>query len=482
MSASTPPSIQDETRFELPEESQIPLPSSLPSSPGDDGLPDSPERPDTFEVTALQRALPTEDSKGVDVGASNGRQSLEGRVGPFQDITDNGESGHGKGDQGSEVAVPLSDLLEVMEDDNYQSRRLRTLQDETFGLFHKCGSCDRLLTVQNLLFRRMVECFRNDRKNAFGSLYSKAMSYPTFADLEAPKLTLDDGPETSDYPSPEIQADSSWIQRLSPDSRHGLMQFLTQIRTDPSFVAERISRLSESQLKRLTRSHRQHAHGESVLQTNRSYGRYDPRGFHRSMAKPSEHTPSIDELMGDPLMLLIHGLFDSSSGPQSPERRRQLAVWSSVCCRLIEEGKPGSDDFCITVLNAFAEVSDWPLASRLELFLAELVTSGGPLLENLNSRATHSGQLPNREYSDSSALFSNFFDKALNSLLDLFVVDPEQAVPEQAMAVLRSILDRIENQERRLTARNFFFLRWFCGSFLYNAIVFPEVPPSTPLS
>lgn len=193
------------------------------------------------------------------------------------------------------------------------------------------------------------------------------------------------------------------------------------------------------------------------------------------MAKPSEPNPSVEDLMGDPLLLLIHGVFDSSSDQDSRERLRQLDVWSSVCSRLVEEGKPGSDEFCITILNAFAESPKWSIEPRLELFLAELVATGGPLLEAQAGQTPNFTQMSNVQQLENSIAVSNFFDQALVSLLDLVGDASPSGVPAGALNLIRCVLDKINNQERKITARNFFFLRWYCASFLFNALVYPEV-------
>ena len=477
MSASTPPSVHEESRLDLLDESQIPLPSSIPSSPGvEEEHFDSRGLEDLDDADGSLPCAPRTDIRDeTDLIADSSEAQKTEQIRPLPAIWNDTTQEGDVEDPDPEIAVPLLDLLEAMEDDEYQTRRLRTLQDEAYGLFHKCGSCDRFLTVQTHLYRRMVECFRTDKKNAFASLYSRAMSHPNFADLEVPRLGLEENSGAINSPSLGMLSGTSWIQRLPLESQHSLMEFLARIRTDPLFVAERISKLSETQLKRLTRPHRQHAPVESTSQTSRSHGRYDPRGFQRSMAKPSDQAPSVDELMGDPLMLLIHGLFDPSGGPRSAERLRQLDVWSSVCCKLIENSKPGSDEFCITVLNAFAETADWPLVPKLELFLAETAISGSQFLESLSARGVDYGHAQPSPPTDASARVSAFFDRAINSFLDLIVTDCAQAMPDRALEMIRSILHKIQNQERRLTARNFFFLRWYCASFLYNAMVFPEV-------
>ena len=474
MSASTPPSIHDETRLDLAEESHIPLPPSIEGSVADEQ-----ELQGLGDLQAPEAIWPniTEDTEATqiqEVQGDGGKNCGEDDTAPGPELGDHTTELETPIEMDIRLPVSLLELLEVMEEDKYQSRRLLSLQNEVYGLLHKCGSCDRFLSVQKHLFRRMVECFRSDKKNAFASFYAKAMSYPSFEDLDTPIFGFEDSP-TGGAPH-DLGSSPSWVQRLPPESQSSLMEFLTNIRTDPNFLADRILKLPEAQLKSLARPHRKQAPGSSNAQSNRSYGRYDPRGFQRSMAKPNDHTPSVDDLMGDPLVLLINGVFDLSCGPRSHEQVRQTSVWSSVCCRLIDSSKIGADDFCITVLNAFSEMSEWPLGPRLELFLSESVATGRALFENPGGQGPSHSQAMSLPHLGHDPLISEFMDRALHALLDLIVADCEKSIPHRALQLIHSILARIENQERRLTARNFFVLRWYCSTFLHDAVMFPEVP------
>ena len=467
MSASTPPNINEETRMELPDAAQIPLPPSPTVSVCDI----SPKfQPATTEP------LIAEYSPEIEFLAEE--SIIQGSTMPRDDIQTAQPENHASTEPNlallSQLPIPLLELIDTIQEDKYEARRLGVLQDEAYGLFQKCGSSDRFLTVQVQLYRRMVECFQSDKKTAFASLYHKAMSYPDFGDLKLCGPNFEDDLSGLGHVADFLASDPSWINRLPTESRKSLMEFLSSMRSEPSFIADRISRLSPTQMKNLVQPHRPQA-TESVFQTNQAYGRFDSRGFHRHMAKPNEPNPSVEDLMRDPLLLLIHGIFDSSSEPGSPERLRQMDVWSSVCARLVEEGKPGSDEFCITVLNAFAESPKCSVEPRLELFLAELIATGGPLLEAQAGQTPNFTQTANPQQLETSIAVSDFFDRALTSMLDLVGDVSLLGSPTGALDLIRCVLDKIENQERKITARNFFFWRWYCASFLFNALVYPEV-------
>ena len=358
-----------------------------------------------------------------------------------------------KQEMSRETPIPLLDLLHAIQADKYESRRLVVLQDEAYGLFHKCGSCDRFITIQVQLYKRLVDCFRTDKKTTFVSLYGKAMSCPVFGELRTRYPHLDDEVDASD--------EVSWIDRLPPTSRQSLMDFLHSLRSDPSFVAERISRISPAQLKKLVRLHRP-MENAPVFRAQQPQGRNTSRG----MSKNLESDIAVDDVLSDPLLLMINAMFDSTPA----DKLKQIDIWSSVCARLIEDGKPGADDFCLTVMSLFSDSSIWHATARLELFLAELVVAGGQFLEagGHNIKFTH----PQHQQRDANAATSSFLDSYVPKLLDQLSID---MAPPHALDLLRSILIKIKNPERKITARNFFFLRWYFGIFLANAIVYPEV-------
>lgn len=405
MSASTPPILSDEIRLPLPEECHIPLPPSP--------------------------IISAQDAEKDDEHCNH-----------------------------TEPLLPLSllELLHSIQEDKYESRRLSVLQDEAYGLFHKCGSCDRFLTVQAQLYRYMMDSFQNDKKMAFASLYIKAMSYPAFGELRIKSPVLD-----GDL---EIPAQVSWIDRLPADSRLAVMDFLHRLRSDPGFVSDRISKLSSEQLKKLIRLHGPLEPGR-IFRGHQPQGRYDSRNVHRGMPKSNEAEISVDDLLSDPLLLMVHGVFDRNDA----ERSYQCDVWSSVCAKLLEDGKPGSNEFCITVMNLFVDLPDWNATPKLELLLSDLVSSGASFLEAGASNTQFAYAQPR----DASTATSTFLESYIPRLLDLLCNNP---APSQALDLIRLILAKILDPDRKLVARNFLFLRWYCASFLFNAIIYPEVNDS----
>lgn len=221
--------------------------------------------------------------------------------------------------------------------------------------------------------------------------------------------------------------------------------------------------------------HRQTLAPESVLEASPGYSKFDPRNFQRNLPRKVESSTSSTSMMHDPLFLFLNGIFDPMSRWNSPERNRQLGIWSSVCARIIEEGKPGSDDLCLVVLDSFSEFTPWTVKPELELFLQNLVNTGHFIVDPQADQ--HNASLPIEIRNARIAVaISEFFDEATTTLLELITKGTSSAgIPRAALDLVHATLSKIKDTERRNKARSFFVSRWFCTSFLSHALLFPEV-------
>ena len=375
-----------------------------------------------------------------------------------------------------ELPIPFLDLVSIIRRDAYEQVRYQALQSNVSRLLYDCGINGRYIPIQSHLYRRMVECFRSDKKTAFASLYTQSVNIGRSRDPNAhilvPELASGIAQSTQEGSATQL----SWIQMLPPGSERNVMKFLTSIRTDPCFLADRIARLSSAQLNSLARPYRQSSTPDSVLHPSSIYGKFDPRNFHRNLSRTSDPLPSPEDLLRDPILLLLHGLFDSSAQWGSPERQRQLDAWSSVCARIIEDGKPGSDDFCLTILDAFADFSPWTITPELEIFLLDLVRSGDFIVGSQGNQAVNFSQDNELHNARIAVATSEFFDNALSTLVGLLTrTSVRHGVPRASLDLARTTLEKVQNPEKKVKARSFFISRWFCTSFLSNALIWPEV-------
>ena len=178
----------------------------------------------------------------------------------------------------------------------------------------------------------------------------------------------------------------------------------------------------------------------------------------------------------DPLSVLLHGTFATSSGPGSQESQRQLDIWATVCAQVIACGKTGSDEFCTAILNSFAALEPWTLEPQLELLLLDSLRSGAFILEGPQHQPVNFTQPAELHNAKIAVATSEFFAKNVERILELITQGPPYlGVPQHCLSLIRAILGKIADPGKRAKAKNFFVSRWYCTIFLSDAITYPEV-------
>ena len=474
MSASTPPRFTEDSFTDpIPDELRIPLPSSVASSEnGDPGSTD-----DTVIYQGGEHGTSISPDEFREEEASMTDAQTENPTHPEEARPDL-----------QDVAVSLknsihhnssfySDLFEAIRKGSYEAQRREAMKHQLHVFLNECGMHDRLLKIQAHLYRHLVYCFRNDKKPAFASFYMQSLDLLRHGSDQIKDLfTPDTWPASGNLHGQPQGSAKSWIYKLQPNTQTSILGFLNDIRSDPSFLANRITRLSSSQLNGLTRPHRPQAIADSVLGPSTNFGRFDPRNMNRNPSRTSDIQNVSKELIHDPLLLLLHGAFGVSGESQSREVSRQLDAWSSVCARVIDDGKPGSDDFCLSVIDAFPCFPREPVVLDLENYLMELVQSGSFLLDPPASQILNFNQPAEMQNPRIAVATSEFFDRALHAILDL-ITDQSSLLgaPRACLDLIRATLEKIQNPVRRVKARNFFISRWYSASFLSNMLIFPEV-------
>jgi hypothetical protein len=347
------------------------------------------------------------------------------------------------------------------------------LRGEMIQLLRACAANHRLVPLQLNLYKRMVDAFRLEKKPGFASLLRLSDQ------LEAESGRLSgpvEGVGHFDHGRlhESLNPDTPWLYDLPLRSQSVILRFLNSLRNDSLFLADRLSYLTTSQLKGLAKPHRQFTSNESPAELPSSMNRLNFRNLQRPRTKTVD-IPSVEDISRDPLRLLILGCFDANARPDSKERARQLDVWSSACARVIEDGRPGSDEFCLAVLDNFADLSQWALRPKLELFLMDLMHLGASIVDP-SAAGPPSLSAPDGQSQQSPVSVSDFFDKAVRSLLRLIISVPgASGVPHAALSLIRATIDKVGSPQTKIKARSFFVFKWFCTSFLSNALLFPEV-------
>jgi hypothetical protein len=464
------PAIIEEPAIAVIEEWRIPLPASREGSLyGDDG--DDEESEDTVTAEHVVQgytpiANPTQETDNKDSIEQKGEgerpQAPDGKANILESTS---------GQSMDAIHTLPEELIQIIRLEGHQTYRFMSLQNRVQELIHHCGATERLIPRQAHLYRLMVNSFRSDDSTTFASLYSKAAKAQGSCVYRPSSLEY--LPKSSSPFRPIAAPSESWVQTLPATVQQGILDFLHSIRCDPGFLASRITNLSSLQLKTLAQPHRVSPVPDSGLPTSTPY-RFAQSSSPVNFTKSKEDSISLEALEQDPLLLLLHGVFDTSSGPEFEESHRQLDVWSTTCARLLEAGLPGCDEFCMTVLDAFVTIHPWPLKIQLELCLAKLLQTGAFLLEPAASPPMDFSK-PVESQDDRNLAVSEYFDHALDGLIDLLTGSSgSEGLPQGAADLIQATIWKMESAKRKVKAQGF-FIRWYCTSFISNVLRFPEV-------
>ena len=364
---------------------------------------------------------------------------------------------------------PVIDLKDLIDSELYHRNQVASLQNALHGCTLADALNRRLIPCLSVAYQAMAECYQAGNQAVFADLYRccEDMSEicKDLARKEEPESDLASQPPSN-----------SWLETLPQNLQGDVVEFISRLRTDIHFLANRLSALSFSAFAKLL------SFSPSLLTSRSSFaplrqrktGAYDKESF------PQGNPPILENLhnfhQGNPLFVLFHTVFDSSSGPGTEEYFRRTQVWSAACARIITEGKPGSDELILTTLDAFASTRDWQLASPMECYIAKVLQDGAFLVDpNLSLPDTVKVPLEIRN-ANAAIATSTFFDKALKDLLALLLnTSPSNIMPEGLLHLVHSILHKISNVEVRTRARKFIIFKWFVSSFLGRILEYPEV-------
>ncbi|MCJ1287558.1 hypothetical protein MMC26_006910 [Xylographa opegraphella] len=464
--------IIDHTALDAPDELRIPLPPSVAGSEyGDSDVPmlaETPERP------------------GVPLGATDvGQQKAQAKAN--EDIkTETAANSPGLPSAGEHAtpAVPASTpisssskvilpgLIQILREDAYESGRFEGLQNQVQDLMSVCHVTKRLMSRQLRLYRMMLNCLKADNSATFASLYSQAIqlqesqSYPHYLSRR-----VDIGGYNPLAPFPGRQ--SSWLHRVSPEVQRGIIHVITGMRSDPKFLARYLTKVPSAHLTNLAYPHRQTAATESVLRNPTGSGSVRGNSY-IIPTKSKDDLELLGDLEPDALFLLINGVFQTSDDPSLMERSLQCDVWSTVCAQIVEEGKADSDEFCLAILDVFAGMGSWPMKPQLETFSTELMQSGTFLLEPSANLVVDFTKPTETSESSRAAKVTGFFENALKTLIQLLTDGlAENAIPKAVLDLIHATLIKIKDAAKRTKAQKF-FIRWYCTSYISNALIYPE--------
>ncbi|KAI4120420.1 MAG: hypothetical protein LQ338_007034 [Usnochroma carphineum] len=372
-------------------------------------------------------------------------------------------------------AIRLDKLKDVISLEQYLRSQASSLQDTLDRRTLEEGLNRRLLPILSMAYEALLDCYQSGDQVGFANLYQ------TCEDLqEACKGHILEPVSNGDLRHPvqdpkQPAPRKLWFEKLPEDCQEHFLDFLTRLRADTDFLADRLSALSFAEFTDLSSSSFVSQSSASVF---RAHNQRKTSGYTRTSSIP-DGSPPLEKLRrfpeGDPFFVLFHCVFDSASGSWTHEYAQRIQVWSTACARVITEGKPGSDDFTIATLDAFSQNNTWCLAPRLETYIGKMLQDGAFLLNPVSKGLANFNEPLEIRNANAAIATSKFFDKALKELLGILLdASPANMTMDGQLDFIRYTLQKIPTSEIRTRARSFIVSRWYISSFLSRILSYPE--------
>jgi hypothetical protein len=376
-------------------------------------------------------------------------------------------------------STSLAELAHLIRLQGYQEQRKAHSRVRLHRWLVASALSARLVHCGELAHRTLVDSFRSDDKKNFATLYNALHDVRNSCDATRRYALLEPDLElgmSKGARNEKSQSFSTFINEVPSKILDELLDFVSEVRTNPDFLATRILNLSQQELHSLT-SFRQSLDPIDSVMALQARGKVV--GSAQKPSQPSGLSP-VERLLSfqrhDPLSALIYTIFANSSGPDSAEDLRRTDAWATTCARLITEGKPGCDKFIKHVLDAWAGMREWPGKANLELYLMQVLQDGQFLLEKAEEQPARPGTQPVPRSTKDTIAADDFYDKAVKRLFE--VVDDEPSaggIPEGVLEIGTAILRKLEDSRKhRAVAQTFIVSRWFFSQYLLNAIIHPE--------
>ncbi|KAL2017357.1 hypothetical protein VTK56DRAFT_2280 [Thermocarpiscus australiensis] len=396
----------------------------------------------------------------------------------------------------------LEELAHLVRLSKYQERKRANTRIRLQRSLVSTALSARLMRCGEMAHRNLVDSFRGDDKKAFAALYNAvidvrrscdetrryALLEPEMEQLQSPGLV---SPENLDTPTGSVTGSSAspgastpFLNEISASARETFLNFLSQIRTNPDYLATRIASLNGVELAALTSFHQALEPIDSVLPYHSRSSNRNPSGSSTmpgsafgasgAAAGPGKERSAIERLLSfqrhDPISALIFTCFANSAGPDSAEDKRRTVAWANTCARLICSSTTGSEATVISVLNVWVSMRDWAGKSNMEWYLMKILEDGAFLLDRAEDQHGTRFNLSDWTSKDQIAA-EEFYTRAVDELFE--VIDDEDAtgIPEGLLELGAEILKRLDKKyvesTRRWLIAKYMFTVWLLGVVIH---------------
>ncbi|KAI0017146.1 hypothetical protein F4780DRAFT_620756 [Xylariomycetidae sp. FL0641] len=388
----------------------------------------------------------------------------------------------------------LEELAHLVRLSKYQERKRANTRVRLQRSLISTALSARLTRCGEIAQKNLADNFRQDEAQAFASLYGAildvrnscdatrryALLEPDMDPLYSPAMA---STESLEYPPslPGIAGAGSvtpFLGSLSVPSREAILHFLTQIRTNPDYLAARLCSLKTTDLQALTVFHQGLEPIESVMPFH-NHSSSSGRGAASSANRRSNAGPNaVERLLSfqrhDPLSALIYTCFANPAGPDSAEDRRRTTVWATACARLISSETP-YENVLVSILNVWAAMRDWSGRSHMEWFIMKILEEGAFLLDKAEDSKGTRFNVSNWSSKDTIAA-EEFYEKAVDELFELIDDEDATGIPEGVIELGNEIIRQLEETDPRAadSLRPWFVYKWLFSNWLHAVVIHPE--------
>lgn len=364
----------------------------------------------------------------------------------------------------------LGELAKLLRSEIYQSRRSACLQASLHRIQVAAGKTSRLLSIARSAQQTLAECIRSEDKQSFTNLYSVFQA--AAADCTGPAyIEVEDQP--SDLHEEPACPPESFMDALPQTQRSALLDFLSQIRGQRGYLADRLSVLSRTDLLSLLPDRSVLRSSDSVFDSSvRSTSRVS-RNLGYVVDSQTDLLTSFDS--ASPLEALVNATRRLDRSPQHDSTASD--IWAMACGKLVSDQKRGMEKIVPALIDIWAASSPWPGSRRLECWIGHTLQDGAFILDqpsNQSFRVRIQGRQDPKAEDDARA--EAFFHRAVYSLLELLADEADaSAIPDGALSFCRRTFSHIDSHGQRDAFCNFVLTRWLFNSFLVDAVTLPEV-------
>ena len=370
-----------------------------------------------------------------------------------------------------EPVTSLAEICRLLRLQKYQTRRCRQIQGNLRSLHIAAARTSRLVSAARSIRQTLAECLRAEDKSSFVNLVEAC--YDAFDDCLAP---LPVAPEWNPDSKPRYPGVApSFLEDVSPPARATVVDLLTKLRYDGSFIADRLAALTHKELvsllpARASSGSNESVFGGSIRQSSRSA---KPLGF----VVDAKVDLITSQGFGSPLETLVSAV-RSVSGDGTLEEDRATDVWATVCSRLISAQKPGSEKLVPALLDIWASLFPWPEKDGLEIWMMRTIQEGSFLLDQ-PSKYTFRARAQGRSdiNLEEELRVETFYSRTIESLFDLLGDrSGPSIIPPGALRLCRAISEKLQESPGHLRAfPQFIITRWLFSTFIPDALSLPEV-------